>query len=165
MNFFKEPKNILDLFTYDLTTFFYEDYKEINSEEILDTVLIDYEKILPWKEFDVFNRVIFRVFIEKTNITGTNHINVSFYADEGFNKENIIHIVEKITRITGIDDNRKGFWSESDDKNYEKGFVDRMWTLGKNENIYSLRMTYDENQGLNLSILFFTNLLKQLGKL
>ena len=113
----------------------------------------------------MFNRVIFIVFIEKTNITGTNHINVTFYADEGFNKENIIHIIEKITRITGIDDNRKGFWTASDDEHFEKGFVDRMWTLGKNENIYSLRLTYDKNQGLNLSILFFTNLLKQLGKL
>lgn len=165
MDFFKEPKTILDLFTYDLTTFFYEDYKEVNSEEILDTVLIDYEKNLPWKEFDVFNRVVFRVFIEKTNITGTNHINVTFYADEGYTKEHIMRIVEKVTRITGIDDNRKGFWSSSDDENFEKGHVDRMWTLGKNENIYSLRLIYDKNDGLQLSILFFTNLLKQLGKL
>lgn len=165
MNFFKEPKNILDLFTYDLTTFFYEDYEEINSEEILDTVLIDYEKKLPWKEFDVFDHVVFRVFIEKTNITGTNHINVTLSATEGFKKENIVNVIEKITRISGIDDNRKGFWSNSDDENFEKGYLDRMWTLGKNENIYSLRLIYDKDNGLQLSILFFTNLLKQLGKL
>ncbi len=165
MNFFKEPKNILDLFTYDLTTFFYEDYEEINSEEILDTVLIDYEKKLPWKEFDVFDHVVFRVFIEKTNITGTNHINVTMDAKEGFTKEHIEGIIEKVTRISGIDDNRKGFWSGSDDENFEKGYLDRMWTLGKNENIYSLRLIYDKNSGLQLSILFFTNLLKQLGKL
>lgn len=165
MNFFQEPKTILDLFTYDLTTFFYEDYKEINSEEILDTVLIDYEKTLPWKEFDVFTRVIFRVFIEKTNVTGTNHINVTFFADEGYNKENVIKIIERITRIAGIDDNRKGFWSKTDEESFETGVVSRMWTLGRNENIYSLRLNTTQKDGLQLSILFFTNLLKQLGKL
>ena len=165
MSFFKEPKNVLDLFTYDLTTFFYEDYNEINSEEILDTVLIDYEKTLPWKELEVFNRVVFRVFIEKTNVTGTNHINVTFFADDGYAKEDLEKIIEKITRIAGIDDNRKGFWSDSDAENYENGFIDRMWTLGKNDNIYSLRLTYDPDQGPQLSILFFTNLLKNLGKL
>ena len=165
MNFFQEPKTILDLFTYDLTTFFYEDYKEINSEEILDTVLIDYEKTLPWKEFDVFTRVIFRVFIEKTNVTGTNHINVTFFADEGYNKENLIKIIERITRIAGIDDNRKGFWSKTDEESYENKCVSRMWTLGRNENIYSLRLNTTQKDGLQLSILFFTNLLKQLGKL
>ncbi|MFO7863163.1 MAG: hypothetical protein R6U85_04115 [Salinivirgaceae bacterium] len=165
MSFFKEPKNVLDLFTYDLTTFFYEDYNEINSEEILDTVLIDYEKTLPWKELEVFNRVVFRVFIEKSNVTGTNHINVTFFADDGYAKEDLEKIIEKITRIAGIDDNRKGFWSDSDAENYENGFIDRMWTLGKNDNIYSLRLTYDPGHGPQLSILFFTNLLKNLGKL
>ncbi|MDA3865973.1 MAG: hypothetical protein PF489_04395 [Salinivirgaceae bacterium] len=165
MSFFKEPKNVLDLFTYDLTTFFYEDYNEINSEEILDTVLIDYEKTLPWKELEVFNRVVFRVFIEKSNVTGTNHINVTCFADDGYAKEDLVKIIEKITRIAGIDDNRKGFWSDSDDENYENGFIDRMWTLGKNDNIYSLRLTYDPEQGPQFSILFFTNLLKNLGKL
>lgn len=165
MSFFQEPKTILDLFTYDLTTFFLEDYKEVNSEEILDTVLIDYEKILPWKEFDIFNRVLFRVFIEKTNVTGTNHINVTFFADDGCAKKDVIKIVERITRITGIDDNRKGFWSNTDDVNFDLGKASRMWTLGRNENIYSLRLGYSHESGLQLSILFFTNLLKQLGKL
>lgn len=165
MSFFKDPKTILDLFTYDLTTFFYEDYKEINSEEILDTVLIDYEKTLPWKEFDVFTRVVFRVFIEKTNVTGTNHINITFFADEGYRKEQVIKIIEKITRIAGIDDNRKGFWSKTDEETFEQGAISRMWTLGRNENIYSLRLNNKKEEGLQLSILFFTNLLKQLGKL
>lgn len=169
MNLFsqvKEAKSILDLITFDLTTFFQQDdYEEIYSEEILDTILIDYEKRLPWKEFQVFSRVIFHVFIEKTNITGSNHINVAFYSDEAVEADNLQNIISKITKVYGIDDNRRGYWGELDNENFGKKKITRMWTLGRDENIYSIRLNCNEKGEVQLTIMFFTNLLKHLNKL
>jgi hypothetical protein len=36
----KKEKSILDCFTYDLTSFFYDNYEEIDSEETPATVMI-----------------------------------------------------------------------------------------------------------------------------
>jgi hypothetical protein len=75
---FKNPKNIIELFTFDLTTFFYEeDYEEIESQEIDGVFMIEYEKALPWTELGLFEKVFFRIFNDKTNIVGSSHINVT----------------------------------------------------------------------------------------
>ncbi len=161
------PKTILDLLVYDLTTFFYEDdYEEIYSEEILDTFLIDYQKKLPWLEMDVFDRVIFRVFTEKTNLTGTNHINVTLLSrdlDIPLDKtENILIMLEELYKA---DDNKRSLWLEEEKLNLLNGNVIRMWTLGEEKNIYSIRFNYNKGKGAQLQIMFYTNLLRSLGKL
>ncbi|HON17772.1 MAG TPA: hypothetical protein PK990_01225 [Salinivirgaceae bacterium] len=165
--FIKKPKNILDLILYDLTTFFYEDdYEEIYSEEILDTFLIDYQKKLPWNEFDVFDRVIFRVFTEKSNLTGTNHINVTFLSEAlDIPVEKIEAILYALEDLYKADDDKRGLWLEEEKKNLLNGNVSRMWTLGEEKNVYSVRFKYEKGKGASLQIMFFTNLLRSLGKL
>ncbi|MDD4746734.1 MAG: hypothetical protein RBR35_08755 [Salinivirgaceae bacterium] len=162
-----KPQHILDIITYDLSTFFYEDdYEEVYSEEILDTFLIDYQKKLPWKEFGIFDRVIFRVFTEKSNLTGTNHINVTFHSEElTVPQDKAMLLLADLEDIYGGDDNRRGLWQEEEKVKTENGKIIRMWTLGEEENVYSVRLRYIKGNGMELQIMFYTNLLKILGKL
>ena len=162
-----KPQHILDIITYDLSTFFYEDdYEEVYSEEILDTFLIDYQKKLPWKEFGIFDRVIFRVFTEKSNLTGTNHINVTFHSEElTVPQDKAIQLLTDIEGIYGPDDNRRELGQDEDKLKAENGIIVRMWTLGEEQNVYSVRLRYTKEQGMELQIMFYTNLLKILGKL
>ena len=86
---FNDPKNIIELFTFDLTTFFIEDdYEEISCIEEAGVFMIEYEKVLPWTEHGLFNSVVFRVFNDKKNIVGSNHINVRFSTTASSEKVN-----------------------------------------------------------------------------
>ncbi len=76
---FIEPNNIIELFTFDLTTFFFEeDFEEVDCHEEKGVLMVEYQKQLPWVELKLFDRVIFRVFNDKDNIVGSSHINVKF---------------------------------------------------------------------------------------
>ncbi|HPW67516.1 MAG TPA: hypothetical protein PLS84_10630, partial [Salinivirgaceae bacterium] len=134
-----KPKHILDLITYDLTTFFYEDdYEEIYSEEILDSFLIDYRKELPWKEFGIFDTVVFRVFTEKSNLTGTNHINVTLHSEEKeISTDKTKLLLQKLEELYGPDDNCRSLKSADEVQALNDGNVVRMWTLDAEHNVYS----------------------------
>ena len=162
-----KPQHILDIITYDLSTFFYEDdYEEVYSEEILDTFLIDYRKKLPWKEFGIFDRIIFRVFTEKSNLTGTNHINVTFHSEElTVPHDKAMILLTDLENLYGSDDNRRGLWQEEEKVKVESGQIMRMWTLSEELNVYSVRLRYTIEKGMELQIMFYTNLLKTLGRL
>ncbi len=157
---FKEPKNIIELFTFDLTTFFYEDdYEEISSTEKGGVFMIEYEKILPWTELGLFNSVVFRVFNDKNNIVGSNHINVRFSSIiEEYPNQDVMKLVHKLTKIYGNDDDNEGTWAESDEKAFKEGTLRRQWTLGEGKFIYTVRIVMNNNT-LKLEILFFNHLL------
>lgn len=159
---FKEPKNIIELFTFDLTTFFYEeDYEEISSDEQDGVFMIEYEKSLPWIELDLFHKVIFRVFNDKNNIIGSNHINVSFPTEEEqVTLAKVKKLINKLNKIYGWDDENRGEWSESDDADFKDGLLERLWTLGEGKFIYSVRVNHTHRDGLVLKILFFNHLLE-----
>jgi hypothetical protein len=163
---FKEPKNIIELFTFDLTTFFYEDdYEEISSDEQAGIFMIEYEKSLPWLELNLFNKVVFRVFNDKNNIIGSNHINVRFPAKEDqINLQNVKKLVNKLNKIYGWDDENRGEWTAHDENDFNKGFMERQWTLGEGKYIYSVKVTLNIRDGLALKILFFNHLLELINK-
>jgi len=162
VGFFKEPKNIIELFTFDLTTFFYEeDYTEVSCDEKEGVFMIEYERILPRIELGLFNKVVFRVFNDKKNIIGSNHINVSFPSELGStNLTAIKKLIYKLGLIYGGDDENRADWTENDETDFKKGYVDRQWTLGEGKNIYSVRLTMNSKDGLVLKILFFNHLLE-----
>ena len=166
MELFKN-KNILDLFLYDLSTFFYdEDYQQISCEEIRGLFMIEYEKTLPWTELNIFDKVRFRVFNDKKNIIGSNHINVTLF-NEGIiltNRE-VKNVVNKLYNIYGKDDNNKGEWTQEDELDFKENIFGRIWTLGEGLDVYSITLSISPYKELLLNILFFTNLLKQIGKL
>lgn len=157
---FKEPKNIIELFTFDLTTFFYEeDYEEISSKEEQGVLMIEYEKNLPWTEMDLFEKVIFRVFSDKTNLDGSNHINVRFPSEaEASNLKNTAKLINALYRIYGSDDENKGEWTSSDESIFKAPGLLRQWTLGEGKLIYTVKLDYTQNHQLILHILFFNHL-------
>ena len=163
----QKAKKFIQLIEFDLSTFFYTDYEEINSEEMLGTFMIDYEKKLPKKEFDFFDLIRFRVFSDKSNITGTNHINVTFRSEQKENPEQLVveNIINQLSEIFGEDDNKKGGWSNEDIEEYKLKITNRAWTLGKDDKIYSINLIFHKEEGFILNILFYTNLLKLTGSL
>jgi len=158
---FKEPKNIIELFTFDLTTFFFEDdYEEISSNEKDGVFMIEYEKALPWTELGLFNTVVFRVFNDKKNLNGSNHINVRFsYNITDFPNKHIIKLVNKINKIYGFDDENRGEWSENENNYLTTNQLIRQFTLGEGKNIYTVRLS-TKDKVLLLEILFFNHLVE-----
>ena len=71
-------------FNYKLSSFFHDDYTEIDSIETPATFMIVYEKKLTQKEFGLFDRLQFRIFYDKEIITGSNPVNVMLYAPVTF---------------------------------------------------------------------------------
>lgn len=163
---FDEPKNIIELFTFDLTTFFYEDdYEEIACTENEGVFMIEFEKVLPWKELGLFETVIFRVFNDKKNIVGSNHINVRFTSQINDNtKKYIIKLVNKLNTIYGFDDENLGPWTETDDSALESLKLKRLWTLGEGKNIYAIRLLINNNE-LVLEVMFFNHLVELIKNL
>lgn len=161
LGLFMEPKNIIELFTFDLTTFFYEDdYEEISSHEKDGVFMIEYEKALPWIELGLFQSVVFRVFNDKNNIIGSNHINVRLSApiDENTHSS-VVKLVHKLTQIYGSDDDNQENWTDKDAHNMASGCLKRQWTLGEGKYMYTVRLSAG-TQLLKLEVLFFNHLLE-----
>ena len=159
----KKEKSILDCFTYDLTSFFYDNYEEIDSEETPATVMIVYQKVLPWAEFGIFDAVQFRIFFDKENLTGSNPINVKFVSSvKQSAKKDLKNILTKVVAIYGNDDSRKGAWSKEDENAYSSKLYRRVWTIEQGESFVSIE--YNETDGITLNILFFNNMLKEAGQ-
>jgi hypothetical protein len=152
----KKEKSILDCFTYNLSTFFYDDYEEIDSVETPATFMIVYQKQLPWKELGIFDIVQFRIFFDKENITGSNPVNVRFVAKE--EPGEIKRIVNRVVGIYGSDDSQQGEWNEIDDSKLESSTFRRVWTIEKGESFISIE--FSKQDGISLNILFFNNLMK-----
>ncbi|MBI9065989.1 MAG: hypothetical protein JEZ09_01775 [Salinivirgaceae bacterium] len=156
----KKEKSILDCFTYDLATFFFDDYEEIDSEETPATVMIVYEKQLPWRELKIFDAVQFRIFFDKESLTGSNPVNVKFISKEKKSDvEYLKAIVNKVFSIYGNDDFENGEWNEEDDKQFEEESYRRVWTIEHGESFVCVE--FNEEIGITLNILFFNNLIKE----
>jgi len=162
---FKEPQNIIELFTFDLTTFFIEDdYEEISCSEDGGVFMIEYEKVLPWTELGLFNSLVFRVFNDKKNIIGSNHINVKLTTQiEENNKSKLQKLINNLNKIYGSDDENRGGWNSSDEKKLASSKLKRHWTLGEGKFIYTVRLSMEEDV-LFFEILFFNNLMTLINK-
>lgn len=159
----KKSSSILDCFTYNLTSFFYDDYEEIDSEETPATVMIVYEKKLPWIELEIFDAVQFRIFFDKESITGSNPVNVKFISEEKFiTSEDIQKLIDKISQIYGNDNYGKIGWDEDDERAYLSKTYRKVWTIEHGESFVSIE--YNETDGITLNILFFNNLMKEPDK-
>ncbi len=159
----KKSKSILDCFTYDLKTFFFDDYQEIDGEETPATIMIVYEKKLPWNEMGIFDAVQFRIFFDKESLTGSNPVNVKFISLTKKIDLNLLkEMVKKVLSIYGTDDNSNGDWNKVDDTAFDNKNYRRVWTIEHGESFVSIE--YNEPDGITLSILFFNNMLKETDK-
>jgi len=165
MNLEKDHKNksILSCFNYDLTNFFYDTYEEVDSEETPATFMIVYEKKLSQPEFNLFDKVQFRIFFDKDNLTGSNPVNVKFLSSEKKEAISLLQqIIDSIIDIYGQDDYRRGSWDKNDVEAFAQKSFRRVWTIERGESFISVE--YSEQQGITLSILFFNNLIELTGK-
>jgi len=158
----KKERNILDIFTYDITTFFYGDYEEVDSIDTESMFMIVYERPLPWIEVGCFDCIQFRVFFDKENFTGSNPVNVRMYA-KNFepNIESIRSLINTITTIYGNDDDGNAEFNDNDRFMIEQKSFERRWTIEKGESFITI---YYNEKGLELNILFLNNLIKHTGK-
>ncbi len=165
MSFFGTPKkgkNILDLFTYDITTFFYGDYEEVESADTEFMFMIVYERPLPWVEMGCLDTIQFRVFFDKENFTGSNPVNVRLFAKKAMpTVEAITKMVNNIHSIYGKGDDERGEFTEQDKIEIERQDWERRWTIEKGESFIT---AYFRPIGLELNILFLNNLIKHTGK-
>ncbi len=145
-----------DRFNYKLSSFFHDDYTEIDSIETPATFMIVYEKKLAQKEFDLFDRLQFRIFYDKEIITGSNPINVKLLCDS-YSAELVMQLAKMISGIFGLDDS--GTCEKSDISFYEADEYDLFWTIGEGESFISIE--HDAKDGLSLNILFYNNLIGQ----
>lgn len=143
-------------FNYKLSSFFHDDYTEIDSIETPATFMIVYEKKLAKKEFDLFDRLQFRIFYDKEIITGSNPVNVKLLSD-GYSAESVMQLAKTISGIFGLDDS--GTSSSADISFYSADEYDLFWTIGDGESFISIER--DQKDGLTLNILFYNNLIGQ----
>ena len=145
-----------DSFNYKLSSFFHDDYNEIDSIETPATFMIVYEKNLDKKEFGLFDRLQFRIFYDKEVITGSNPINVKLVGD-GYSAEAVMAMAKAICNIFGLDDS--GTCTNADIDYYNADEYDLFWTIGDGESFISIER--DKKDGLSLNILFYNNLIGQ----
>lgn len=159
MNLLEEcspEKEFFSCFNYDLSMFFHDDYTEIDSIETPATFMIVYEKKLNTKEFNLFDRLQFRIFYDKEVITGDNPINVKLLSDSTI-AEDTKTLTQHICKYFGLDDS--GICANPDNNVFEEEEYDLFWTIGNGESFISLEK--NKGEGLTLNILFYNNLIKQ----
>ncbi|PLX23805.1 MAG: hypothetical protein C0599_03700 [Salinivirgaceae bacterium] len=165
MRFFetsKKEKSILDLFTYDLTTFFYGEYEEVESHDTEAMFMIVYERNLPWEEMGFLDKVQFRVFFDKNNFTGSNPINVRLLCTKSeVTPDNIEKLFESIVELYGSDDTGMGLWTDEDNIAYDNKTLERRWSIQEGESFITV---YFNENGFELNILFLNNIIKHTGK-
>ncbi len=159
-----KPKNILEMLSFDLTKFFADsDYMEIQSKEFDDIYMMEFEKKFPHVELGLFEKVIFRLFNNKKNVSASNHINVTMPANSRYvTKDRVKSLINSLFDIYGYDDDRKGEWEDTDTRNFLDKDLERQWTIGNDKLVYTIRFSYTERHGLILKIFFFNRLLELL---
>ncbi len=155
-----KPNNILDLFTYDLSTFFYiDDYEIIDSIEKDGVLMVEYEKSLPWTELQLFDNVLFRVFTEKGNINSGSHVNIKLNAEP--EKSNVIafeKLIHALVDIYGNDSNNMGPLTLPEKSVFETNHIERQWTIGTGKKVYTIVLRKTPNETISLTVLFFNHL-------
>ncbi len=166
LSVFNKPKNILELFSFDITKFFSDnDYEEVQSNDIDGIFMVEFEKQLPHVELSLFDKVVFRMFNNKKNITGSNHVNITFPANDRYiTKSRMKSLVNTLFDIYGHDDEHRGEWSETDDQDYADKTLEREWILGEGKEIYTIKLSFTEKYGFLVKILFFNHLIEVLKK-
>lgn len=165
MRFFetsKKEKSVLDLFTYDLTTFFYGEYEEVESHDTEAMFMIVYHRKLPWSEMDLLDDVQFKVFFDKHNFTGSNPINVRLYNVKAqITLPKIKALVRSVVDLYGTDTNGRGLWDDEDQQGFDSVLWERKWSIQEGESFITI---YYNESGLEMNILFLNNIIKHTGK-
>lgn len=162
MNFFSGTKNILELFTFDLTTFFVQDdFEIVGFVEEGDLFMVEYKKNLPWLEFDLFDHIILRVLHDKKNFLSNSRVNLRLSANKKtVTVENVKYLTNQLAEIYSTDDKKKEEWNEQDANNLQHLTFERTWTFEENKYVYTIKLNQTPTGNLELHIFFFNHFLK-----
>jgi len=159
----ENSKNILDVLTFDITSYFESDYQIVKTEDSPAVQIVDYERVLAESEFNVFDTLHLMVMFDKFFITSDTHMNATFRSK---NRQVTIDEMKKITNffyeLYGSDDAKRKKWSKVDASKLKDYTFNRLWPTGLGDSF--VKLAYKEDTGFEVSILFLNNLLEILGK-
>ena len=126
--------SVLDFLKFDITNFFAGEYKEIQTTDTPAIQIIEFEKKLTEKEFDVFDSVRLVVMFDKYVISADTHINVLYRTKKKrLSLDEIKNTTLFLHGKLGTDDAQRHSWTKED----EDGLVDftfsRIWPIGTGE--------------------------------
>lgn len=154
---------ILGCLKFDITDFFSDEYKEIGTTDTPAIQIVEFERKLPEKEFDLFDSVRLIVMFDKYVITADTHINVLYRSKKRrISTEEIKSLTTYFHSKLGEDDAGRSEWTQDDENSLKSYTFARIWPMEEGDCFISL--TYKEAVGLELSILFINNLLETIGK-
>src|ERR1035437_566659 len=111
----EQPINLLDVFTFDITSFFGNEYQIISTEDSPAVQIVDYEISLPKIELEVFDTLHLMVMFDKFFIESDTHINATFRKKQNqLNFEEIKNITNYFHKIYGNDDSKNKKWTKKD---------------------------------------------------
>jgi len=158
-----QPNNLLDVFTFDITCFFENEYQIISTEDSPAVQIVDYEISLEQLELGIFDTLHLMVMFDKFFIESDTHMNATFRSKQ---KSVDISEIKKITNnfhnIYGNDDSKNKKWTKSDVEKIKDYSFNRIWPTGHGDSF--LKLAYKQDSGFELSILFLNNLLDNLDK-
>jgi len=163
MNDLFEKESILSVFKYDILHFFEDEYKVIGTEDSPAVQIVMYEKVLTELEFDYFDTMQLMVMFDKFFVTSDTHINVMYTAK---NKKISIEQMKIITNAfhekLGQDDSKCVKWTKKDSLLVKTNGFNRIWPTGFGDSF--VKLSFKNDTGFELSILFLNNLLENLNK-
>lgn len=162
MSFFSNTKNILELFTFDLTSFFVQDdFEIIGVVEEGDIFMVEYKKTLPWLEFELFDHSILRVLHDKKNFLSHSRVNLRLVADKKLvTPKHVKYLTNQLAEVYSSDDKKNGKWNKQDEENLKKLTFERTWTFEENKYAYTIKVNQSQTGSLELHIFFFNHFLK-----
>lgn len=158
-----EKESILNVFNFNILNFFENDYRIVDTEDSPAVQIVRYEKALTELEFDFFDTMHLMVMFDKFFVTSDTHINATYLSkDKKINLEQMKRITNAFHEKLGQDDSKCVKWTKKDSEYVKQNTFNRIWPTGFGDSF--VKLSYKEETGFELSILFLNNLLENLGK-
>ena len=158
-----DKDSILEAFNFNILHFFENEYKILGTEDSPAVQIVIYEKDLNDLEFDYFDTMRLMVMFDKFFVTSDTHINVTYTAkDKKISIEQMKRITNAFHEKLGQDDSKCVKWTKKDSLLVKTNGFNRIWPTGFGDSF--VKLSYKNDTGFELSILFLNNLLENLGK-
>ena len=151
----KPKRNLLDILGFQVNLEMESKLVEI-SKEIEFT---DYEINIE-ENFKLFDKVIFRIFGHKKDLSGESQFNMLFKNDgQSLTIEKIEELVNAISNEYGKDRNGKSVWHSNDDNDILTYWAGRSWIIDKKGNVH-INLNWNIDEGIDFYVLTANRLIK-----
>jgi len=160
----KPKRNLFDILGLKINA----DLESQLTEQSRENDFIDY--IVNIKEnFELFDKIIFRIFGEDKDLSGNTSFNLIFENDgSSITFEKIKNIVNAISSEYGKDRTGKAKWSTDDENTISSYWAGREWIIDKQGKSFKefkkgrvqINIHFELEEGIDFSILAANNLIK-----